>query len=415
MSGSTSMRQRLPLGQIALFLAIALVCSVYIVVNAIGTDAVAAKDRVTVHMEDGGGITPRVPVTYRGVTIGTVDDVRLVDGGGVEVELAIRQDAEVPADTHVVVGQNTPVALKHIDLRPTSEEPPYLTDGDVLGPEDTSRPLALEELLVNLMRLTDNIDPEALSLLSDEVATGLAGTGPELERLGDNSIELIERFTELEPTASNLIDNTLEFLAAGEDTAGRLPELTATLADATEQIRNQTPHGIELARTVPEVTEEVVPLLRELEPSVAVLLSNLVTPAQIVAHRIPALRHGLIVIPDAFGQLSTIGDGDRANFEFVTTQGGTCYFPEERRTPTDTSPKDPELTYHCPSEGPTVRGAANAPRPEGGSGNPVVTSNPETGRTQVPGSEPVRMGSAGGYRELLGDQSWYGVYLNALE
>ncbi|MBA0127339.1 MCE family protein [Haloechinothrix sp. YIM 98757] len=415
MAGSRGLRQRLPAGQIALFLAIALACGVYIAVNAVGTDAVMAKDRVTVRMADGGGITPRVPVTYRGVTVGTVSDVRVARGDGVEVELAIRSNADVPADTEVVVAQDTPVALKHIDLRPSSHDPPYLSDGDELGPEDTSRPVPLETVLVNLMRLTDNIDTEDVAVIADELAAGLSGTAEELERLGDNSIELVDRFTELEPTASNLIDNTLRFLESSEGTAGRLPELTRTLAEATEQVRNQTPHGIELARSVPEVTDEVVPLLRELEPSVSVLLSNLITPVQIVSQRIPALQHGLVVIPDAFSQLASIADGDRANFEFVTTQGGTCYFPEERRTPTDTSEKEPNLGYHCPPDGPTVRGAANAPGPEAQRRTVVTTSDPNTGRTQVPGSDPIRMGSNGGQDDVLGEESWHAVYLQGVE
>lgn len=424
MASAKSLRSRLPFGQITLFLAIAIACAVYIGVNAIGTDEVATKDRVTVVMDEGGGITPRSPVTFRGVRVGSVEDVRFGDSGDVEVELAIRRDQDVPADTEVKVAQNTPVALQHIDLRPQTNDPPYLKDGDVLGPEEASRPPELERVLFNLMQLTDNIDTENLSIISDELATGLAGTAGELERLGDNTIELVERFTDLEPTVSNLSGNALDFLESNEGTLDRLPELTETLADASEEIRKHTPQGLEVAGQVPEFTQEIVPLLRELEPSVSVLLTNLIVPTQIVEQRIPALEHGLIVIPEAFGQLGSIADGDRANFELVTTLGEACYFPEERRTPTDTSDKEANLNYHCPSDGPTVRGAANAPRPGGGEDGigggadqqeAVTTSDPSTGRTQVPGSEPFRMGSNGGQHEVLGENSWYAVYLQGVE
>lgn len=410
------LKQRLPLGQIALFLVIALGSTAYVAVNAVGVDVVAPRNHYTVLMDDAGGLTPKSPVTYRGVTVGDVTDVVALPGDeGVRVELSVLADVRVPTDSEIVVAQDTPVALKHVDLRPPDDAGPYLADGATIGPKRTSRPLALEEVLVNLMKLTESIDIDDVSVIAEELSTGLAGTAPELERLADNSFALVDDLVELEPTARNLIGNGQEFLdATGSDT-GRLPRIARALARISERLRSVAPEGVELARQVPPLTERLVPLLRETQPSVSVLLANLVTPAQIVSARIPALEHGLIFIPRSFGELATIGDGDTANFEFVMTQGPVCYYDSPRRTPQQTGPKEPALTYHCPSEVP-VRGATNAPRPDDARQRPVVTmADPATGRAAVPGGGTVRLGHSGGQSGVLGDDSWQAIYLQGVQ
>lgn len=415
MAAKQRLKQKLPMGQIALFLAIALVCTAYVAINAVGTDTVAAKNRFAVLMDDAGGITPHSPVSYRGVIVGNVDDVIALPGDqGVRVEMSVLERVKVPVSSEIVVAQDTPVALKHIDLRPANDQGPYLADGDTIGPKRTSRPLALEEVLVNLMKLTDDIDIDDVTVIADELSVGLADTAPHLERLADNSFEMVDKFVELEPTARSLITNGMDFMEATGGSSGRLPRITKSLADITAQMRKLTPEGVKLAKKVPELTDRIVPLLHENQPAMSVLLANLVTPAQIVSARIPALEHGLIFIPRAFSRLSSIGEGDTANFEFVVTQGPVCFYDSPRRTPQDVEPKEPALTYHCPSELP-VRGAANAPRPAA-KDRPVVTAaDPATGRAEVPGSEPVRLGSNGGQSSVLGADSWQAIYLQGVQ
>lgn len=416
MAGKVRLRQKLPMGQIGLFLAIALVCTSYIAINAVGTDTVAPKTHVTVLMDDAGGISPRSPVSYRGVIVGNVDDVIALPGDqGVEVKMSVLERVKVPKNSEIVVAQDTPVALKHIDLRPPSDEGPYLQDGDTVGPKRTARPLALEELLVNLMKLTDDIDMDDVTTIADELSEGLAGTAPHLEALADNSFELVDEFVELQPTARSLISNSAEFLEATGGSSGRLARITKSLATITAQLRKTTPDGVKLAKQVSPLAEKLVPLLRENQPAMSVLMANMVTPMQIISARIPSLKHGLVFIPEGFGRLATIGEGDIANFEFVVTQGSVCYYDNERRTPQETGSREPKLTYHCPSRMPP-RGAANAPRPGDTERRPVVTSaDPATGRAAVPGGEPIRLGSNGGQASVLGDASWQAIYLQGVQ
>lgn len=409
-----AIKRKLPMGQISLFLAISLVAAIYVAVNAIGADSVAPKNVYSVLMDDAGGISPHSPVSYRGIIVGEVDDVISRPGdNGVKVTMSVLERVKIPKNTQIAVAQDTPVALKHIDLRPSSDKGPYLADGDTVGPQRTSRPLALEQLLVNLMKLTDSIDIDDVTVIADELGTGLAGTAPHLEKLADNTFAMVDKFVELQPTAKNLIDNSAELLEASGGESGRLVRIAKSLATVSKQIRKATPDGLKLARQVSPLAKRVVPLLRENQPALSVLLANLVTPAQIISARTPALRHGLVVIPEGFRELATIGNGDTANFEFVVTQGGLCYYDNKRRTPQDVAPREPKLTYHCPSKLP-IRGAANAPRP-GAAEYPVITSaDPATGRAALPGGETIRMGSNGGQSSVLGAQSWTAVFLHGI-
>lgn len=409
-----ALKRKLPMGQISLFLVIALIAATYVGVNAIGGDAVAPKNHYTVLMDDAGGISPHSPVSYRGIIVGQVDDVISRPGdNGVRVEMTVLERVKVPKSAEIVVAQDTPVALKHIDIRPASDKGPYLADGDTVGPKRTSRPLALEELLVNLMKLTDSIDIDDVTVIADELGTGLAGTAPHLESLADNTFAMVDKFVELQPTAKNLIANSKELLEASGGDSGRLARIAKSVATISKQIRKVTPDGVKLARQVSPLTKRVVPLLRENQPALSVMMANLVTPMQIISARTPSLRHGLVVIPEGFNKLASIGSGDTANFEFVVTQGGVCYYDNKRRTPQDVSPREPKLTYHCPSEWP-IRGAANAPRP-GAEEYPVITSaDPVTGRAALPDGETVRMGSNGGQASVLGDQSWTAVFLQGI-
>jgi phospholipid/cholesterol/gamma-HCH transport system substrate-binding protein len=173
-----------------------------------------------------------------------------------------------------------------------------------------------------------------------------------------------------------------------------------------------TPEAVELSKKVPPLTEELVPLIRENEGPLAVMLANLVSPMQIMSARTPALEHGFVVIPQSFHDLASIADGDTANFEFVVTQGPICYYDNERRTPQETGQREPKLTYHCPSELP-VRGATNAPRPDDDPTD-ITIMDPATGRADTPDG-PVRFGVNGGQSRLLGEDSWQAVYLQGIE
>ncbi|RZS31222.1 phospholipid/cholesterol/gamma-HCH transport system substrate-binding protein [Herbihabitans rhizosphaerae] len=406
-------RQPLPVVQLALFLVIGIACTVYVGVKAVGVDTFADKVTVTVLTDNAGGLAPDSPVTYRGVEAGKVADVRLLGPGkGVAIDLRLDPARQIPVDTQAVVAQDVPVAIMHLDLRPNTASGPFLADGAVIPPSRTARPLPLERVLVDLMRLTDSIDIRAIATIADELSVGLSGMAPKLEQIMGNGGRIMRALEEIEPTTLSLLGGSKEFFAGIQGATGRLPALAANLRALSDEIRRMDPDIRSLVDTTPPFVAQVVPLLRNNQQSIAMLLGNLVSTAQMLAVRTPALSHGLVVIPRAIGELASIGDGNIARFEMVGAQGGVCYYDQQRRTPQETGPREANPGFRCPggqTDGLGVRGAANAPRPADTTA--VASADPVTGQVRTPSGDPMRLGANGGQNHLLGGMSWSALYL----
>ncbi|MBB5852096.1 MlaD family protein [Amycolatopsis umgeniensis] len=377
----------LPLVQLALFLVIGVGCSVYLGVTAVGPAEFRDATHVTVQMPDAGGLSPGASVTYHGVRAGDVDAVRLrTDGSGVDIAISFDGRLRVPADTRAVVAQDTAVALKHLDLRPAADKAPYLTDGATIHSEQTKTVLPLQTLLVNLMRLADSVDLGKVSSIADDLAIGFDGTSGHLRDILDDGGEIVAQLKAMRPTVDVLLTDAKDFL--GEGTSARLPKVVSSLNRLTGELRGLVPKATPLLEQAPGLAEQLVPLLRVNQPQISALLANLVSPLEVTADRIPALRALFTAGPKGLGDLASSARNGYAAFTLVLAQGGICYYPVDRRTPTDTTPREPGLDFHCPGgqRGDSgVRGAANAPRPGTGTGAPAVpppgAPDSSTGRT----------------------------------
>ena len=108
---------------------------VFLLVAAVGTSIVGSQyvglDRVlwnrpytvTLTMQSTGGIFENAEVTYRGVAVGRVRSLDLVDGG-VSVSLAVDRGERVPADVEAVVANRSAIGEQFVDLQPLSSGPP---------------------------------------------------------------------------------------------------------------------------------------------------------------------------------------------------------------------------------------------------------------------------------------------------
>lgn len=89
---------------------------------------------------DAAGLTTKNEVSYRGLEIGEVGSVRAVPGG-VEVDLLLDRTAPpVPASAVAVVAPRSAIGEVYVDLRPTDDRPPFLTEGSVIPRERTRLP-----------------------------------------------------------------------------------------------------------------------------------------------------------------------------------------------------------------------------------------------------------------------------------
>jgi phospholipid/cholesterol/gamma-HCH transport system substrate-binding protein len=145
----------------------------------------------------GQGMQVDSDVRMRGVEIGKVVDIKLVDHRA-RIRLQIEDHYKVPEDVTAVVSLKTPLGAKYVDLQfEGSLDGPFLADGDTVvdshvGPE-------LEDLLDDGTHLMDAVDPEEVSNVIGTLADASRGRG-----------EMIARGLALNNELSALFADTLE-------------------------------------------------------------------------------------------------------------------------------------------------------------------------------------------------------------
>jgi phospholipid/cholesterol/gamma-HCH transport system substrate-binding protein len=209
--------------QLAVFLLIAAVGVTYVGGRYAGLDRLfgAGGYRVTVQLADSGGIFENAEVTYRGVAVGRVVDLRLSDTG-VAVELDIDDTAPpIPAKTRAVIANRSAIGEQFVDLQPDDGAPPYLADGSEIPLLRTTLPPRTERVLANLDGLVTSVPIDSVRTVVEELGTAFDGSGPQLQRLLDGGGAFVDTATEHLPETVGLLENANTVLATQQSRAPR--------------------------------------------------------------------------------------------------------------------------------------------------------------------------------------------------
>ena len=138
--------------QVIAFVVIALLGVAYVGVRYVGiTRWFGAGYTVKLDLAAGGGIFPNADVTYRGVSVGRVGDMRLTQHG-IQVQLDMTSSRSIPSDVRAVVADGSVIGEQYVDLRPRTATGPYLHDGSVIARQDTALPIPVRRLLQTTVR-----------------------------------------------------------------------------------------------------------------------------------------------------------------------------------------------------------------------------------------------------------------------
>lgn len=356
----------------------------------LGDVAGGSSYRVQVELPHGGGMFPNSQVTYRGVAVGEVVDMDLTDEGMVAV-LRIDGDApDIPSDVDVAVANRSAIGEQFVDLRPRTADGPYLAAGDVITPHEPVLPMNVSELLMNARELARSVPEDSLRTVVDEAYDASRDAGQHLERLLATSQDFVEiadaHFAETE----SLITNSTTVLETQQDSADAIRGFSRDLNLFAETLRESDGDLRELIAVTPAAAREVDALFTQVGPSLGLLMSNLVTPAQVFGANAPAVEDLMIRAPEAISAGYAIVDSGGLNVGLAQTffdpmpctsgYGGT-----ERRDGLDTGEGRPFNTQAgCtapPSSGTNVRGprslSSNLPdpvaAPSGGPSNSALS------------------------------------------
>lgn len=198
--------------------------------------------RVKLRMADAGGIFPEAQVTYRGVAAGRVRDMEMTTDG-IEVTLVMQStDQKIPESAVTVVANRSAIGEQFVDLRPTSDEGPYLHDGSVI--DKVEFPPKLDEVLASAITLTETVPVDALRTTVTELGDAFDGQGENLSRLIDSLDKLSKTGVESLDDTIGLITNADPVLATQAEQSDEILEwsknldlVAATLASSDPAVR----------------------------------------------------------------------------------------------------------------------------------------------------------------------------------
>lgn len=262
--------------------------------------------RVTLELPETGGLYPRSNVTYRGVEVGIVDSVTLTDAG-VAAVLSLKSDTKIPADVDAEVHSVSSVGEQFVQLTPRSGSGPNLKDGDVIPRDRATVPTDINTVLDMTNRGLEAIPRDNLKTVVDEAYIAVGGLGPELRRLVTGSTTLAIDARKNLDSLTTLVDQSQPVLDTQTDTADSIQAWASNLATITGQLQSQDPAVAGILEKGPGAADEVRALFDRLQPTLPIVLANLVSIGEVAVTYQPSLEQLLVLLPQGTAVTQAVG------------------------------------------------------------------------------------------------------------
>jgi virulence factor Mce-like protein len=280
---------------------------------------------VSADFKDSGGIFVNAEVTYRGVSVGRVSDMKLT-GNGVRVVLTINPRTKpIPAGTRAVVANRSAVGEQYVDLEPADDDRPYLQDGSVIPQSRTAIPIPVEQLLLDTDNLARSVPTENLRTVVDELGKAFAGSGDDLGRLIDNGNLLLTRAEQSLPQTKQLIVDGQTVLDTQASDRSAIEQWAADLHHVTDTLVQIDPDLRGLVVNAPDAGAALQQLVDNAGPGLGSLVRNLDILNGVTIPRLQGVQQLLATYPDVvsggFSVVRNDGGVMRAHFGFVLNNG----------------------------------------------------------------------------------------------
>lgn len=263
----------------------------------------------------GQGLIPGSDVKYRGVNVGEVDSIRLVDRQA-EIRFTIDPGFEVPVGAEVVVRPKTIFGEKFLDLTfPEASDGPYLHEGDEVT--HTGAATEVEDLFAAAQPLLEAIDEQELADLVASMARTANGLGDDIGRSWESGAEttaflndtLDAQLTALRSAADfqeaiRTVGDDFNTISANNNLA--LPEFNRARADFEQALVSLQGFGDHLADLIQGTRPDLDRIFDSGDNVMRVLISHEADVADVVdglANYVAAFAGGLSAerLPDGTG------------------------------------------------------------------------------------------------------------------
>ena len=334
---------------------------------------------VMVELPQAGGLYAGGNVTYRGVTVGRVQEVRLTNTGA-EAVLQVKSNVDIPVtDLAAEVHSVSAVGEQYVALTPHARAGPKLRNGDVIPVNRTTVPPDINALLAATNRGLQAIPRDSLKTVVDESYVAFGGLGPELSRLLKGTTSLAIDARKNLDSLTTVIDESKPLLDSQTESSDAVQAWASNLANITRQLQTQDAAVRGVINKGGPAAEETRQLFDRLQPTLPIVLANLVSVGDVAVAYRADLEQLLVVIPAATagGTATVLPDknikssypGLNLSFKLNLDLPPACttgYLPPEQiRSPSfEDHPDRPAGDLYCriPQDSAlNVRGARNYP------------------------------------------------------
>ena len=371
---------------------------------------------VAAHFEQSGGIFSGAEVTYRGVGVGQVSNMKLTDKG-VDVMLSVEKKYDdIPTDSLALVGNKSAVGEQYVELQPQKDGGPFLKNGSEIDTRETRTPVSTTEILTNLSNLVQSVPQDDLRTVVAESGAAFKGAGPSLGQIIDTQSSFIKTANENFDTTSALIRDSRVVLQTQVDKGSAIRSFSrdlslfsGTVAASDKDLRRVIDDGSATAN-------QLRTFIQQNRVNLGQLINNLVTTNEVVVKHLKGVRQLLVIYPYVVAGGYTVAQKNpdstyNARFGLILTQGSDpCkagYVAP--RNPQDRDDLPMPTNVGCKESGSNFRGAEKMPDGRTGTAyrSPVATYDAKTHKVSW-GDQGSRAKIAydGGAAQLFGDDSW---------
>lgn len=367
--------------QLSVFLAVSLIALTILAFGYIQAPSFffgIGRYTVTLDLPEASGLYPRGNVTYRGTEVGLVKDVKLSDTG-VQATLSLDSDVKIPSNLKAEVHSVSAVGEQYVQLLPRDDTSAPLKDGDTIQSADTSAPPDINAVLDATNRGLQAIPRDSLKTTIDEAYTAFGGLGPDIGRFLNGSSNLAIDAKKNLNELTNVVDDVGPVLDTQTDTADSVQAWASHLATITSSLKANDSAVRGVLANAPAAADEVRALFDRIQPTLPILLSNLVGITDTAVAYRDDLEQLLVLLPQGVQDIQAVTLANRntkqaykgaylsfnlnVNLPKPCTTGFLPASQMRSASLTDYPDPPPGLLYcRTPQDGPfNVRGAKNYP------------------------------------------------------
>lgn len=301
---------------------------------------------VQLEMPDTGGLYRNANVSYLGTTIGRVDDVTLAPGK-VVADIHFDTDADVPANVRAEIQSVSAVGEQFVEFISEGAPSGRLEDGTVLGGDRVRMPQGIGPVLDQAEKLLDSVDDAKMRRVLSESFAAFNGSERDLQRFLDSAQLLLAEARKNTGVTNQLIADAEPVLDSQNRSSDSIRAWTRQLANVTDQLRTNEPQLTDIMNRGPESLGRADKVLRQLQPTLPVLVANLVSVGEVGVVYNRSIEQILVLYPALVSSLITAIEGGRAENEIKvdfnlqineTPPCTTGFIPAaDRRSPSDLS------------------------------------------------------------------------------